>query len=219
VTPAVILADLTKYGALVTRGPVDPAFPNLPGPITSISQTNLNLGETRLSGIDLDTRIGVPAGEIGKFTFGLTGTYFIKYDTQNLDGTFSGGVNQVNTTTGGVIPRWKHYLSVLLERGPWNFLVAQNWQSGYWDLPGTFEDPSDPAFHQRRVGAYETYDFQLGYTGIKDMRLKFGIKNIFNRNPPYTNAGGQTSFQAGYDPQYADPRGRFVYVGVAYQFK
>jgi iron complex outermembrane receptor protein len=69
------------------------------------------------------------------------------------------------------------------------------------------------------VGNYETVDFFTSYSGIKDMRLKFGIRNIFNTPPPYTNAGGQTSFQAGYDPQYGDPRGRFVFAGVTYQFK
>ena len=45
------------------------------------------------------------------------------------------------------------------------------------------------------------------------------MRNIFDRDPPYTNAGGQTSFQAGYEPLYADPRGRFVYVTANYAFK
>ena len=39
VTASTILGDLDKYGSLVTRGPVDPAFPTLPGPIVAITQT------------------------------------------------------------------------------------------------------------------------------------------------------------------------------------
>ncbi|MFN0183971.1 MAG: TonB-dependent receptor [Aquabacterium sp.] len=56
-------------------------------------------------------------------------------------------------------------------------------------------------------------------SGIRNLRLTLGIRNLFDRDPPYTNSGGQVSFQAGYDPQYADPRGRFVYAGVRYTFK
>ncbi len=42
---------------------------------------------------------------------------------------------------------------------------------------------------------------------------------MFDRDPPYTNAGGQTSFQVGYEPLYADPRGRFVYLTANYAFQ
>jgi iron complex outermembrane receptor protein len=37
-------------------------------------------------------------------------------------------------------------------------------------------------------------------------------------DPPYSNAGGQTSFQSGYDPTYGDPRGRFLYARATYKF-
>jgi len=203
----------------VTRCPVDPAFPTLPGQITQISQTNLNFGQTKLAGFDFDTKFRFNAGEVGRFTVGYSGTYFTKYDTENLDGSFSPNINLVNGNTGGLIPRLKTYLSVTLARGPWAFTVAQNWQNGYEDLPGTLEDPSDPAFKARRVGAYEIYDAQVQYTGVKNLSMTFGMKNVFNRPPPYSNAGGQTSFQSGYDPQYADPRGRFAYAVLTYSFK
>ena len=119
VTASTILGDLNKYGYLVTRGPVDPAFPTLPGPIVSITQTNLNLGETRVAGFDIDARWAIANSEAGKFNATLTGTYFTKYDTQNPDGSFSGGIDQVNSATGGVIPRWKHYLAFDWTLGPW----------------------------------------------------------------------------------------------------
>jgi len=214
---ATILGDLTKYGYLVTRGAPDASNPN--GHIIQIDQTNINFGETRLSGIDFDGKLRFGAGDWGKVTVNYTGTYFLKYDTQNPDGTFSPNINLANSSTGGLIARLKTYLSVNLAHGPWNFTVAQNWQNGYTDLPGTLEDPTDPAFVPRHVGAYETYDAQVQYTGVKNLTMTFGMKNVFNRPPPYTNSGGQTSFQAGYDPQYADPRGRFGYVSVQYAFK
>jgi iron complex outermembrane receptor protein len=216
VTLATILGDLDRYGHLVQRGPVDPAFPTLPGPITSITQTNLNLGETRVTGIDLDGRWIIANGAFGRFAAQASGTYFIKYKTQNPDGTFDDGVDQPNTATGGLIPRWKHYLAVDWSTGPWGVTLAQNFQKGHWDLPATNAAAGDP---QRRVGNYETYDMQVRYTGIKSLTLKAGVRNLTDRNPPYSNAGGQTSFQGGYDSVYADPRGRFVYAGLTYEFK
>jgi iron complex outermembrane receptor protein len=216
VTASTILGDLDKYGYLVTRGPVDPAFPTLPGPIVSITQTNLNLGETRVAGIDFDGRWAISISEAGKFSASLTGTYFTKYDTQNPDGSFSGGIDQVNSATGGVIPRWKHYLALDWTLGPWGATLAQNFQKSYYDLPATNAAPTDPL---RRVGAYETYDLQVRYAGFKSWQLRAGVRNLFDRPPPYSNAGGQTGFQGGYDNTYGDPRGRFVYGGVTYEFK
>jgi iron complex outermembrane receptor protein len=67
IAPAVILGDLAKYGVYVTRGAVDPAFPDLPGPIASIDQTNLQTGETRVSGVDIDLHWRIPAGAAGRF--------------------------------------------------------------------------------------------------------------------------------------------------------
>ncbi len=215
---ALILRDLGKYGNLVTRGPADPANPDLPGPIIDIDQTNGNFGTTRLSGIDVDMRWRLPAGA-GRVTVGLAGTYFIKYDTQNPDGTYTGQVGRANPSNGGVVPRWKHYLSANWTRGFWSFTTAQRYQRGYRDLPGTLENTQDPSFRPRRVGSYITYDVQGSYTGIKNLALTLGVRNLFDRDPPYTNAGGQTSFQVGYEPLYADPRGRFVYGRVSYAFR
>ena len=215
-----VLSDLGLYGYLVTRGPVDPAFPTLPGPITQIAQTNTNLGSTNLSGVDIDLRWRIPAGTWGKFTASMNGTYFIKYDTENPDGTFTGQVDQVDTGTGGVLPRWKHQLSMNWERGPWSVTAAQNYQGAYHDIDGTFVDRTDPAFTipPRDVKAYVTYDLQASYTGVKNLTVTGGIRNLFDTDPPYTNAGGQVWFQGGYDPGYADPRGRFFYAKLNYKF-
>jgi len=43
------------------------------------------------------------------------------------------------------------------------------------------------------------------------------MKNVLDKDPPYTNAGGQ--FAAGYDISYADVRGRFIYGVLQYRFR
>jgi iron complex outermembrane recepter protein len=212
VDPSVILGDLARYGNLVTRGPVNPSEPNLPGPIIQINQTNLNIGQTKVGGVDLDVRFVQPLGP-GRLTASLVGTYFSKFDSQNPDGTFSNDLDDTNTATGGVVPRWKHYASIDYATGPWGFTLGQSWQKRYNDLPGTVAGTPP-----RKVGVYELYDFQARYTGFKDLELRAGIRNLLDKDPPYSNAGGRTSFQGGYDPGYADPRGRYFYGGLTYKF-
>jgi iron complex outermembrane recepter protein len=215
IDPAIILTDaasLAKYSSLVKRGPVDPAFPNLPGPISQIDQSNINLGEFRITGVDFDAKLRLPANSLGKVTISFSGTHFIQYDTQNPDGSFTPTVNTVNSATGGVIPRWKTYLSTNLTSGPWSATLAYNWQNGYEDISSAFTGVN------RRVAAYHSFDSQVQFTWLKNTTLTVGINNLFDRDPPYSNAGGQTSFQSGYDPQYADPRGRFIYGSVKYAF-
>ncbi|HXM82698.1 MAG TPA: TonB-dependent receptor [Burkholderiales bacterium] len=233
VTPAAILADPAKFGSLITRGPAGTGAPcaGCPGPILDINQINTNFGETRVRGVDLDARYRIPAAAAGTFTIGMNGTYIHKFKVQNPDGSFSsinGMVNPIVNGAGGVIPRWRHYLFLDWKRAPWNFTLAQQYQSGYKDLLGTFDDtdPTSPTFTgvngaHPRVSSYQLFHVYGSYTGLannKNLKLTFGIRNLFDKDPPYTNAGGQNYFQSGYDPGYADPRGRTFILSATYKF-
>ncbi len=211
VTPGTILANLTQFGYLVTRLAPDPAFPNLPGRIFSIDQRFINLGKVKLQGFDVDARAKLPPTAFGRFSVNLSGTYYSKYDVQNTDGSFTGFVsNQYQATNTGITPRWKHYFAVNWEYGPWQATVGQTYQSGYIDVQ------TDPNGDLRRVGALSLWDFSGSYTGVKNLKLTLGVKNIMDQNPPLTNQNN--TFQIGYDPSYYDPRARFVYGRVEYAF-
>ena len=207
-----ILQDLGQYGGLVTRGPVDPNQPNLPGHIQTIQQTFVNLGNTHMEGIDLDLRYRTPMSSVGRFRFGLAGTYFIRYDSQQLDGSYLGGVsNAYGAVATGIIPRWKQYASVNWDLGSWNATLANTYQTSYVDYQ------TDLNGDQRRVGSMSLWDLQGQYTGFKNWTLTLGVKNLFDTNPPVSNQ--QNTFQLGFDPSYYDPRARFVYGSVSYAFK
>jgi len=209
-TPSFILGDLGKFGVYVQRGPVDPAFPALPGPIVNIDQRNLNTGRTEVRGADFDARWRLALGSAGRLALAFSGTYFDRFDSENPDGSFSAGVSQVGPA-GGIIPRLKTYQAATWSTGPVEATLALNYQRGYDDLPGALSGAA------RRVASYRTWDAQLGYAGwLPGMKWTLGLRNLLNTDPPYSNAGGQTSFQSGYDPQYADPRGRFIYVNASY---
>ena len=131
-------------------------------------------------------------------------------------------VNPIVNGAGGVIPRWRHYLTLSWRRNAWDVSLAQQYQRGYADLPGTFEDPTDPtATLNHHVGDYTLYHLYTSYTGFysKNLKLTLAIRNLFDTAPPYTNAGGQNYFQSGYDPGYADPRLRTFLLTATYKFK
>ncbi len=207
-----ILGDLAQYGGLVTRGPVDPAFPSLPGRIASILQTYINLGAQHLEGYDLDVHWKGAAHRWGRLRVDVAGTYFQRADGQNADGTYTGFIsNQNGATTSGVTPRWKHYASLTWDSGPWSATLANLFQSAYTDVN------TDGNGDLRRVSSMTLWDLQGSYKGFKNLVVTLGVKNLLDTNPPLTNQA--TTFQVGFDPSYYDARSRFVYGTATYTFK
>jgi iron complex outermembrane receptor protein len=212
ISPLTILGDLGQFGSLVTRGPVDPNFPNLPGRITQLEQTYINLGALRIQGLDIEGRYRTPMQSWGRMTFDVSGTYYLRYDAQNPDGSYTGAVGTAfATVVTGVIPRWKHYASLTWDQGPWSATLAQTYQSSYTD------QQTDLDGNLRTVGSLSIWDLQGSYTGFKNLKLTLGVKNLFDRDPPKSNQ--QSTFILGFDPSYYDPRARFVYGTVTYTFK
>ncbi|MGH6624671.1 MAG: TonB-dependent receptor plug domain-containing protein, partial [Burkholderiaceae bacterium] len=77
--------DLLRYHQRfpdrIVRGPVDPNYPNLPGPIVSIDASPLNLGTTQTSGIDVFFNWTAPAQDWGQVRVGMQGTYVRQWET------------------------------------------------------------------------------------------------------------------------------------------
>jgi iron complex outermembrane receptor protein len=95
-----------------------------------------------------------------------------------------------------------------LTRQAWDASLAWRWYSRVWDVPGTLEDPASPGYVPRKVAAYSVVDAQLTHAFSRRLSLTLSVRNLFDRVPPYTRQS--ISFQQGYDPQAADPLGRFV---------
>ena len=204
-----IFANFNQYLGQIVRGPVDPNFPNLPGPITAVKESTLNIGKQEVSGYDIDLRFQ-QATAWGKFKASMTGTYLDHYKTTDLaSGALIENVGQSAAPQGAVI-RWRHYATLGWDYGPWNVTAAENYQIGYTEQGGL--DPSG----LRHVGSYEVYDLTGTYTGFKNLKLQAGIRNIFDRAPPVSVGTG--TFQVGYDASYADPRGRMFFGTITVMF-
>jgi iron complex outermembrane receptor protein len=184
----------------------------VPGGILRIEQGYINLGNTHIEGVDVEGHYKWPASRFGRLRLDMSGTYYIRYDSQNTDGSFGGLVsNSFNSPVVGVIPRWKHYVQMSFDSGPWTVSVGNTYQSGYVDFQTDFNN------NERRVSSMSLYDLQAVWRGLKNFTFTLGAKNVLDSNPPATNQ--QNTFQAGYDPSYYDARARFVYGQVRYEFK
>jgi iron complex outermembrane receptor protein len=212
IAPATVLGDIQQYGYLVTRAAPDAANPNLPGRIISIDQRYINLGGVKIQGIDANVQYTAPPTSIGRFRATMSGTYYIKYDVQQTDGSYAGFVsNTLNSPVTGVSPRWKSYQSVSWDQGPWTVVLGNSYQSSYTDAGTDFNG------NERTVSSMSLWDLQVAWKGFKNLTLTLGAKNVLDTDPPHTNQGN--SFQVGFDPSYYDPRARVIYVQATYAFK
>jgi len=194
----------------IVRGPVDPAYPDLPGPIKQVVLVNQNLGHLRTWGIDVGVKWRGPATPIGRFGFALDGTYLIEWKLQPDGLTYVSGVGAANLLLpAGPFPRWRHHASLDWDYGRWGATLAQTYQSGYGD-----SNEIPPEIPPNRVSSYDVWDVQARYSGFKNMAIALGVKNLMDRAPPFTNAA-----PTGWDPQYADPRGRIFYARLTYAFE
>ncbi len=99
------------------------------------------------------------------------------------------------------------------DRKPWAATLVQTRRAGYTDH--NFDLPS--GFAPRQVAPYLIWDAQVAYSGVADLTLVLGVRNVFDRDPPASNQ--VASFQVGYDPSYADPRGRAWYLRANYRWR
>lgn len=189
--------------------------------IEFIEQTLQNVGKANTSGIDIEAAYRLPLGD-SRIDFNLSGTYMIKFDQTSPGGAVSHKVGTIvepdgtpvlstNTSVNdGVVLRWKHVLGGTWTRGPWAATLTQNFTKGY-------RDGNDLLDRKHFVGSYTLWDAQVAFTGVKNLKLAIGARNLFDKEPPlFIPTSNQ--FQAGYDVSQWDPRGRFVYFTAAYKF-
>jgi len=201
----------------VRRGPPEPASSTLPGPIEIISTGLVSFGTNRTTGIDLSARYLFPMLPWGQLTLSGQGTYIIKYLQQQVSG--NNLVNhELNTGPFGAIPYWHHYLTLDWNYGAWSATLTENFLKGTYDVFASNGTSTSPL---RKVGNYDVWNLSASYTGLAGWRLSAGIKNLFDRNPPFTNQtfSASAGAPAGYDPTYANPIGRVFWAALAYSFK
>jgi len=181
---------------------------NADGTLDYIKAITENLGKLKASGVDLSGAWRLPKSSLGNFTLSANSTYTAKYDYQNeKDGEWVHNAGRY--ADDYVIFRWKTDLNLAWGLGAWNAVVGSTYLSGYSDK----KDNADGSPH--RVPAQVLWNGSVGYNWNKTLGVTLGLKNMFNKKPPYSNQ--KDGFQTGYDPRYSDIVGRTVFLNMTYK--
>ncbi len=203
-----VFGDPAKYAGLFHRAPdgsLSTDGSKCPGPDCGyVSLVTDNLGGINTRGVDVSAGWRLHAAEAGTFRFSLNSTYVAHYEYQNEpEGAWFQSAGIYSGT--GPIFRWQHLLGAGWNLEAWSAGATARYRSGYSDQkPG------------HRVASSTTVDAWGAWQALKELTLTFGARNLFDRDPPFSNQGA--TFQQGYDPRFADATGRVWYLRGSYWF-
>ena len=196
--------------------------------LTFLSQP-INTGNAFYQGLDFDgeSHVNTP---IGRLTTRGHVTWMLRADYQQPGN--AGYVNDMNKVgaDGQVTFRYQLNASTSLQQGKFTHTVAFNFKPGYKDDYTDYCYNSASGFDgdsstcsadsgNRRVSSYATFDFQEKYDVSKAFSVTAGIKNVFDRNPPFSLIDQlQVGNARGYDSRYTNALGRTFAATASYRF-
>ena len=194
---------------------------NAAGNLAFIDIRSVNAGETSTKGVDIGAKLN---GSLlsGKYSATVDGSYLIEKKSRLVVSAPFGPSEIARFTRSGDLGlRWKHAASFTYKQGDWSGTLYQFFSSGYKDavLPGVANGSVVPTNYDPNVKSYTTYHTSVTYTGIKNLSLTAGVRNLLDQDPPFsaaydTNTGAGSSWE----PRVTDPRGRSFTFLVKYTF-
>lgn len=186
------------------------------GIITGVDLRTGNFGSRRTEGLEFMARGSVDAAG-GVIAAGLDGTYLLDKREKLLPSLPYSDLIGIFTFTGDLGLKWKHNAFVSYTNDDISFTFSQIFRNGYKNgfLPASATRPD----FNPRVKEYIVYNASLSFIGIPGYKLTAGVKNVFDKDPPFaitydsnTGAGGS------WEPRVADPRGRSFTLSVETKF-
>jgi outer membrane receptor protein involved in Fe transport len=183
------------------------------GLLTQVAAPYLNLGQLKTSGVDVQLDWRFKLGAIGLpdtyGTFGVNTAVSVvnSYQSQALPGD---AIQEFKGTVGTVIrPSWQSTTTFRYERGTGS--VNLRWRH----IPAMKDITSvtRPASPQAGVEKYDIFDLGVRYGLTKNVDLRAGITNLFNRDPALVPGNQNLTIASSYDII-----GRAYYVGVRTKF-
>ena len=199
-----------KIGRLSSQDMIDENNPNVirdsAGNITQINNMYLNLDKQEVQGVDVGINYSLETVSNGEFDFSLNGSYVDSFKITNSAGETE---ETIGRDTGGVQgggPRFKGVGSVIWSYSDFRFVNTLRYTHSY----NAMESLQTEEFTE--IDSLTTWDTQLAYSGIEQMKIALGINNVTDELAPFTNDSD------GYDIAVHSNVGRFVYLDLSYQF-
>ena len=178
-----------------------------------INLQNSNTGRITTDGLDLSVQY-LQQTPIGTFREDLEGTAVTQFQQQQYNGgPLLNLVGNLQIQSLNPAFRWQHNVRVdwTSPDKMWGGGLSDRFYSGYID------EFADGNGNLRHVGSYSLVDGYVSVKPTEPLTVLFGIKNLFNTSPPFTNAS-QNNFASGYNALIADPLLRNFYINLKYKF-
>ncbi len=191
------------------------------GNLIQINQSPANAGKVITEGLDFAARGGGSLWD-GSWNISMDGTFLLDKNTQTAPNS-PVGPSEVGlfTFSGDLGLRWKHNITLGYGKGDWSGSFTQIFRSGYknQELPGVTAGLVTPLNLQKNVKPYIIYNLSLSYEGISGLKLTGGVKNLFDKDPPFAiTYDSDSGAGSSWEPRVADPRGRSFTLLVEYKF-
>jgi len=209
----------------------DPSSGVLFGTDGYIVATNQNTGFLQTSGVDFTSAYGFDLAnvlpgdpDVGSVSLSFVGTWLNSRRIEQLPGLGSYNcVGLFGPTCGQPSPTWRHNLRATWSSPQGKTTVSANWRYFGESKITTNESneflQGDTININRRIAAYSYLDLAGTYEVLDSVEVRYGINNVFDRNPPVIAAGLLSSFGNGNTyPGVYDPMGRLLYLGMTIEF-
>lgn len=213
-----VVNDEALLPGRVTRGANLPSdLPGWAGPIVSLNNTLLNLSTAEIEAYDVQLDLERGTSSLGRFDFFAAATWQTHFRTQVYD--LSPVIENVGAGTGPL--KFKANFGVTWTAGQWSF----GWATRYFDryfvntahtfdvnqgsalIPGQVYHDVRASWREARRPMASGQPWSRLLTG---MEITVGVKNVFDRTPPYVSR----LLDAQMYSAYADPRQPTYYVSV-----
>ena len=207
------------------------------GGIQVLNDAVTNVGVTRTDGFDLGASYDFQASAVGEFRVDFNATYIRNYELilPNPTGgalvTQLAGVERGGTVFPFGVPHWKARTSLQWTRGNWRAEWDMRYISGltepcsdsFDNTPlsltnlGVCSNPNttNNSLSTNYLGQTIYHDVQVNYDfDPAKMTFTFGIRNLFNKEPPSSTQQQLNSF----DPTLYDVPGRFFYARIGFKY-
>jgi iron complex outermembrane recepter protein len=182
------------------------------GELVTVFATFENAGKQSVNGIDLSAHYNMDLGP-GALNLALDYSHLLEFTRAlpSADGT--------TFVERDVVGKYEYPED--------RFVLTGDWQAEAWGLNavvnyiGSFDDLNgSPDYFDstRTVDAFVTLNLQARYTGFKGFTLVLGAENALDEEPPFAIGDADTDVY-GYVSGMHDPRGRFVYGRMTYNFE